>query len=156
MEIIAGVERRRHWRAEEKLRILAEPGKPGAKFVDVARRHAVSRGLLRQWRDAQRRGTLLAEEASLVPVRLVPVLPVPASAAGPTRAPHASTPTSGAPHDPPGVQGTGSGTHLAQGTPVLRKARPRRGEAGTETPRGADPSGIPERSPGQRPTCQVG
>ncbi len=82
MEIITGVERRRHWRPEEKLRILAELGEPGAKFVDVARRHEVSRGLLWQWRDAQRRGTLVAEEASFVPVRVVAELPAPASAAG--------------------------------------------------------------------------
>ena len=44
LEIITGVERRRHWRPEEKLRILAELGEPGAKLVDVARRHEVSRG----------------------------------------------------------------------------------------------------------------
>lgn len=75
MEIITGVERRRRWRAEKKLRILAELAEPGAKFVDVARRHEVSRGLLWQWRDAQRRGTLVAEEATFVPVRVVSELP---------------------------------------------------------------------------------
>jgi len=45
MEIITGVERRRHWRTEDKLRIIAEAERPGARFVDVARRHEVSRGL---------------------------------------------------------------------------------------------------------------
>ena len=65
MEIITGVERRRRWRPEEKLRILAELDEPGAKFAEVARRHEVSRGLLWQWRDAQRRGTLVAEEPAL-------------------------------------------------------------------------------------------
>jgi transposase len=83
MEIITGVERRRHWRPEEKLRILAELGEPGAKFVDVARWHEVSRGLLWQWRDALRRGTLAAEVSTFVPVRVVPELPAPASPAGP-------------------------------------------------------------------------
>jgi transposase len=82
MEIITGVERRRHWRPEEKLRILAELDEPGTKFVDVARRHEVSCGLLWQWRDAQRRGTLVAEEATFVPVRVVPELPALASPAG--------------------------------------------------------------------------
>jgi transposase len=77
MEIITGVERRRHWRPEEKLRILAELGEPGAKFADVARRNEVSRGLLWQWRDAQRRGALVAEEAAFVPVRVVQELPPP-------------------------------------------------------------------------------
>jgi hypothetical protein len=46
MEIITGVERRRRWRLEEKLRIVAEVEQPGASFADVARRHEVSRGLL--------------------------------------------------------------------------------------------------------------
>lgn len=74
MEIITGVERRRRWRTEDKLRILAELSEPGAKFVDVARRHDVSRGLLWQWRDAQRRGVLVMEEATFMPVRVVPEL----------------------------------------------------------------------------------
>ncbi|MCK8788198.1 transposase, partial [Roseomonas sp. NAR14] len=39
-----------------------------------ARRYDVSRGLLWQWRDAQRRGRLTAESATFVPVRLVPEL----------------------------------------------------------------------------------
>jgi transposase len=78
MEIITGVERRRRWRAEDKLRILAELNEPGARFVDVARRHDVSRGLLWQWRDAQRRGVLVMEEASFMPVRVVPERPAPA------------------------------------------------------------------------------
>lgn len=78
MEIITGVERRRRWRTEDKLRILAELNEPGARFVDVARRHDVSRGLLWQWRDAQRRGVLVMEEATFMPVRVVPELPAPA------------------------------------------------------------------------------
>jgi transposase len=86
VEIITGVERRRHWRPEDKLRILAELSEPGAKFVDVARRNEVSRGLLWQWRDAWRRGTLVAEEATFMPVRVVPELPAPASPAEPVAA----------------------------------------------------------------------
>ena len=79
MEIITGVERRRRWRDEEKLRILAELDEPGARFNDVARRHDVSRGLLWQWRDAQRRGKLVVEAPGFVPLRIVPELPAPAS-----------------------------------------------------------------------------
>ncbi len=45
MEIITGAERRRRWRLEEKLRIVAEVEAPGASFAAVARRHEVSRGL---------------------------------------------------------------------------------------------------------------
>ncbi len=76
MEIITGVERRRHWRDEEKLRILAELDVPGVRFNGVARRHDVSRGLLWQWRDAQRRGKLVAEAPGFLPLlgvlRVVP------------------------------------------------------------------------------------
>lgn len=77
MELITGVERRRHWRDDEKLRILAELDEPGARFVDVARRHDLSRGLLWQWRDAQRHGKLVAEEPTFVPLRVMPELPAP-------------------------------------------------------------------------------
>jgi transposase len=61
MEIITGVERRRRWRLEEKLRIVAETEELGASFVAVARRHEVSRGLLWNWRQQVRRGDLMAE-----------------------------------------------------------------------------------------------
>ena len=78
MEIITGVERRRHWRTEDKLRIVAEAERPGARFVDVARRHEVSRGLLWQWRDQARRGVLVAEPASVfVPVQVTADPPAP-------------------------------------------------------------------------------
>jgi transposase len=77
MEIITGVERRRRWRLDDKLRILAELDVPGARFVDVARRHDLSRGLLWQWRDAQRRGQLVSAPAAFMPVRVVAALPAP-------------------------------------------------------------------------------
>lgn len=77
MEIITGVERRRRWRPEEKLRILAELDEPGAKFSDVVRRHDLSRGLLWQWRDARRRGHLVEATPMFVPLRIAPEQPVP-------------------------------------------------------------------------------
>ena len=46
MEIITGAERRRRWRDEDKLRIVAEAEAPGAVFALVARRHEISRGQL--------------------------------------------------------------------------------------------------------------
>jgi transposase len=71
MEIITGVERRRRWRLEEKLRIVAEVEQPGASFADVARRHAVSRGLLWNWRRQVRTGELLPETAPVfIPVQI--------------------------------------------------------------------------------------
>jgi transposase len=85
MEIITGVERRRLWRDEEKLRILAELNQPGVKFSEVARRHDISRGLLWQWRDAQRRGRLAAETPAFLPLQVVPelVAPEPPGGLGP-------------------------------------------------------------------------
>ncbi len=99
MEIITGVERRRQWRDEEKLRILAELDEPGAKFSVVARRHDISRGLLWQWRDAQRRGRLGAEAPAFVPLQVVPELPAPEQqeGAGPTLSAAPSDPEDGEP-----------------------------------------------------------
>jgi transposase len=82
MEIITGVERRRRWRPEQKLRILAELDEPGTTVAEVARRHEVSRGLLWQWRDAQRRGDLMVQEPAFLPMR---VLAAPEAAPAPPR-----------------------------------------------------------------------
>ena len=71
MEIITGVERRRRWRCEEKLRIVAEVERPGASFADVARRHEVSRGPLWNWRRQVRAGVLAPEPMPVfVPVQI--------------------------------------------------------------------------------------
>ena len=76
MEIITGVERRRRWRLEEKLRIVAEVERPGASFNDVARRHEVSRGLLWNWRRQVRAGELAPEPMPVfVPVRIADAAP---------------------------------------------------------------------------------
>jgi transposase len=62
MEIITGVERRRRWRDEDKLRVLAEAEQPGARVSEVARRHDISRGLLWYWRRQLRQGRLAARD----------------------------------------------------------------------------------------------
>src|ERR1700722_17806713 len=56
MEIITGVERRRRWRVEEKLRIVAECERPGACLAAVARQNDVSSGSLWNWRRVSREG----------------------------------------------------------------------------------------------------
>ena len=61
MEIITGVERRRRWSLEEKLRIVAETEQPGIGIAEIARRHEISRGLLWNWRSQVRRGVLRPE-----------------------------------------------------------------------------------------------
>jgi transposase len=72
VEIITGVERRRRWRLDEKLRIVAETEAPGASFVEIARRYDVSRGLLWTWRRQVRSGELrAADTASFLPVQVI-------------------------------------------------------------------------------------
>ena len=69
MDIGTEGEQRRHWQLEDKLRIVAEAERPGAVQSAVARRHGISRNLLRRWRDQARRGVLAAAPAFL-PVRV--------------------------------------------------------------------------------------
>jgi transposase len=78
LEIINGIERRRRWRIEEKLRIVAESQRSGVTVADVSRRHEVSRGLIWTWRRQARRGLLRAPEFLAVRVMEAPT----ASAAG--------------------------------------------------------------------------
>jgi transposase len=88
MEIITGVERRRRWRLEEKLRIVAEAEQPGASFAEVARRHEVSRGLLWNWRQQVRRGELVPEPIpTFVPVQIAADPPIALPAPLPSKAP---------------------------------------------------------------------
>jgi transposase-like protein len=72
MEIITGVERRRRWTLEEKLRIVAETEPPGAGTAEIARRYEISRGLLWNWRSQVRRGVLKAEPPPVfLPMRTI-------------------------------------------------------------------------------------
>jgi transposase len=91
VEIITGVERRRRWRLEDKLRIVAEVEQPGACFADIARRHEVSRGLLWNWRRQMRRGAL----GSVASLQFLPVRvgkdPAVSAAAEPTRSSKSSS-----------------------------------------------------------------
>jgi transposase len=72
MEIITGVERRRRWSLEEKLRIVAETEQPGSGIAEIARRYEISRGLLWNWRSQVRRGVLRPEPpAVFLPVQTI-------------------------------------------------------------------------------------
>ena len=79
MEIITGIKRRRRWRDEDKVRIVAEAEQPDACFADVARRHKISCGLSWDWRQV-RRGALAWDAA---PVFMQPRI---------TAEPHQNTP----------------------------------------------------------------
>jgi transposase len=85
VEIITGVERRRRWRLDEKVRIVAEAEAPGACFAEVARRHDVSRGLLWMWRRQVRDGELGQGGATFLPMQVVPDVgtPMPPATAAP-------------------------------------------------------------------------
>jgi transposase len=52
MEIIARVERRRKWTAQEKAALLAEVEAEGGRVMVVARRHRISESVLYNWRSA--------------------------------------------------------------------------------------------------------
>ena len=55
VEVLGGVERRRRWSRDEKMRILAESLEPGAKVAEVARRNGVAPSVLFAWRRQARR-----------------------------------------------------------------------------------------------------
>jgi transposase len=57
VEIIARVERRRKWTAEEKAALLAEVEAEGGKVTVVARRHRISESVLYNWRAARKAAT---------------------------------------------------------------------------------------------------
>ena len=81
MEIITGIERRRRWSVEEKLRVVAETEQPGSGIAEIARRYEISRGLLWNWRSQVRRGVLRPEAS---PVFLpVQTIRAPANGGGP-------------------------------------------------------------------------
>ncbi|QFQ88864.1 transposase [Paracoccus kondratievae] len=78
-EILTGVERRRRWSDAEKRSILAEVGVDGARVLDVARRHDLTRQHIYQWRaEFRRRGESLTEETGFLPVEMTEKTVMPA------------------------------------------------------------------------------
>jgi transposase len=67
IDIRVGVERRRRWGREDKLRIVRESLAPNAVVTEVARRHEISTSLLYTWRKQALAGLL----GSFMPVRIV-------------------------------------------------------------------------------------
>ena len=66
VEVLGGVERRRRWSRDEKMRILAESLEPGATVSEVARRNDVAASLLFTWRRQARHPA--AASTTMVPV----------------------------------------------------------------------------------------
>src|SRR5476649_1762858 len=67
VEVLGGVERRRRWSRDDKMRIIEETLAPGAVVTEIARRHGIATSLVFTWRRSR-----LATVASAGP-RLVPV-----------------------------------------------------------------------------------
>ena len=62
-EVISGVQRRRRWTPEEKVRIVDETYLPGMSVSLVARRHGIGAGQLFTWRRLMAQGALTAASA---------------------------------------------------------------------------------------------
>lgn len=73
IDIRVGVERRRRWGREDKLRIVRESLAPNAVVTDVARRYAISTGLLYTWRKKALAGLL----QGFAPVQIAPAAGMP-------------------------------------------------------------------------------
>lgn len=72
IEVLTGVERRRRWRYEEKVRLVEETLAPGATVAEVARRYGVAQSVLFAWRRQARSGQLDVAVATpvLMPVEI--------------------------------------------------------------------------------------
>jgi transposase len=69
VEVLGGIERRRRWSRDDKMRIIEETLLPGAVVTEVARRNGIAASLVFTWRRRAR----IATEASRSSPRLVPV-----------------------------------------------------------------------------------
>jgi transposase len=78
VEIMARVERRRKWTAEEKAALLAEVEAEGGSVATVARRHGMAESVLYDWRAAWKAATSMlgASPAGFIPLgRVAGVVP---------------------------------------------------------------------------------
>ena len=118
IEVITGVERRRKWRAEEKLAIVAESLVEGVVISEVARRHGLSPQQLFGWRFQVRAGmTATAQDAQDAQDAMPPFVPAIADdTAGRQIAP---IPTVAGPVTGP-VAGDDAGIEITLGSTLVR------------------------------------
>src|SRR5262249_46062393 len=70
---VLGIERRRRWSYDEKVRLVEETVQAGETVCGVARRHGVAPSLLFTWRRQARQGRLGGDAVpALVPVEITP------------------------------------------------------------------------------------
>jgi len=74
VEVLEGVQRRRRWSFEDKVRIVEASYEAGVSVCSVARRHGIAQGLLFTWRRQAREGRLGGDEQApvFVPVAISP------------------------------------------------------------------------------------
>src|SRR3954462_13900049 len=72
VEVLGGVERRRRWSRDDKMRIIEETLAPGAVVTEIARRHGISTSLVFTWRRRARQASVVPAGPKLVPVQLTP------------------------------------------------------------------------------------
>ncbi len=84
VEVLSGVERRRRWPWDEKIRLVEETLAPGVTVADVSRRHGVAQSLLFYWRRLARDGQLCPQDTapSLIPVEVTTSVSVARAATG--------------------------------------------------------------------------
>ena len=82
---VLGVERRRRWSLQDKLRIVDETMQPGVTVTEVARRHGVAPSVVFTWRRLAREGRLGDAGPTFVPVEITSVPAQVPSAASPPR-----------------------------------------------------------------------
>jgi transposase len=58
VEVLGGVERRRRWSRDDKMRIIEETLAPGAVVTEIARRHGIATSLVFTWRRRARLATV--------------------------------------------------------------------------------------------------
>ncbi len=70
VEVLTGVERRRRYSMDEKVRLVAEAAEPGMSVSLVARRHGVNPSLLFRWRQLLSTDRSRPVATGLVPIRI--------------------------------------------------------------------------------------
>src|SRR5258706_13580606 len=68
VEVLGGIERRRRWSQDDKMRIVEETLVPGAKVTEVARRNGVAASVVFTWR---RQARTVEKGPCFAPVQIV-------------------------------------------------------------------------------------
>jgi transposase len=76
VEVLGGVERRRRWSSDEKMRIVEETLVSGAKVSEVARRNGISASLVFTWHRQVRAGGPSATAPRFAAVRIARPEPI--------------------------------------------------------------------------------